>query len=96
MEPFNVTSDNGTGTQVATVLELHLTGVRGTLASAITVTIGTTVIVPSAVISLDQPGFDVIDFTLPATVDRNDQPIVVKVGTATSRPDTAPQVKINP
>ena len=97
MEPFNVTSDNGTGTLVPTVLEVHLTGVRGTAASAVNVTIGTTAIVPSAVISLDQPGFDVIDFTLPSTVDRNDQPIVVKVGTATSRPiDSAPQVKINP
>jgi len=96
-EPFNVTSDNGTGTQVATVLELHLTGVRGTAAASVNVTIGTTVIVPTAVISLDQPGFDVIDFTLPATVDRNDQPIVVKVGTATSRPaDSAPRVTINP
>jgi len=79
------------------VLEIHLTGVRGTAASAINVVIGTTVIVPSKVISLDQPGFDEIDITLPATVDRGNLPIVVKVGTATSRPaDSAPHVKINP
>jgi uncharacterized protein (TIGR03437 family) len=97
IEPFNVTSDNGTGTQVSTVLEVHLTGVRGTSASAISVTIGTTAIVPSTAISLDQPGFDVVDITLPSTVDRGDLPIVVKVGTATSRPtDSAPHVKINP
>jgi uncharacterized protein (TIGR03437 family) len=97
IEPFNVTSDDGTGTPVPTVLEIHLTGVRGTTASAINVTIGATAIVPSKVISLDQPGFDEIDITLPATVDRGDLPIVVKVSTATSRPtDSAPKVKINP
>ncbi len=97
MEPFNITSDDGTGTLVPTVLEIQLTGVRGTAASAITVTIGTTVIVPSNVIVLDQPGFQEIDLTLPAAVDRGDLPIVVKVGTATSRPtDSAPHVTINP
>ena len=97
MEPFNITSDDGTGTLVPTVLEIHLTGVRGTAASAIAVTIGTTVIVPSNVIVLDQPGFQEIDLTLPAAVDRGDLPIVVKVGTATSRPtDSAPHVTINP
>ena len=97
MEPFNITSDDGTGTLVPTVLEIQLTGVRGTAASAITVTIGTTAIVPSNVIVLDQPGFQEIDLTLPAAVDRGDLPIVVKVGTATSRPtDSAPHVTINP
>ena len=30
MEPFNVTSPNASGSPVATVLELHLTGVRAT------------------------------------------------------------------
>jgi uncharacterized protein (TIGR03437 family) len=98
IEPFNVTSDNGTGTLVPTVLEIHLTGIlRGTAAAAVTVTIGTTVIVPTNVIQLDQPGFQEIDITLPSTVDRGDLPIVVKVGTATSRPtDSAPHVTINP
>jgi len=97
VEPFNVTTPDASGTPVPTVLEVHLTGVRGTAASSINVTIGTTVIVPSKVILLDQPGFHEIDFTLPSTVDRGDLPIVVKVGTATSRPaGTAPNVKINP
>lgn len=97
IEPFNVTTPDASGTLVPTVLEVHVTGVRGTAASAITVTIGTTVIVPSNVIVLDQPGFEEIVLTLPATVDRGDLPIVIKVGTATSRPsDSAPHVKINP
>src|SRR6185503_3801453 len=34
-EPFNVTSANASGSPVPTVLELHLTGVRATAASAI-------------------------------------------------------------
>jgi uncharacterized protein (TIGR03437 family) len=96
-EPFKVTSDDGTGTLVPTVIEIHLTGVRNLAASAITVTIGTTVIVPSNVIALDQPGFQEIDITLPATVNTGDLPIVVAVGTVTSRPaDSAPHVTINP
>jgi uncharacterized protein (TIGR03437 family) len=96
-EPFNITSDDGTGTQVPTVLEIHLTGVRGNAASSITVTVGTTSITASRVITLDQPGFDEVDITLPSTVDRGDLPIVVKVGSATSRPaDTAPHITINP
>ena len=96
-EPFNVTSLDASGASVPTILEVHVTGVRGSAASATTVTIGTTVIIPSAVISLDQPGFDVIDFTLPATVQRGDLPIVITVGGATSRPaDSAPRLVINP
>jgi uncharacterized protein (TIGR03437 family) len=96
-EPFNVTSDDGTGTQVPTVLEIHLTGVRGATASSVSVTIGTTSIVATRVISLDQPGFDEVDIILPSTVDRGDLPIVVTVGGATSRPaDTAPHITINP
>jgi hypothetical protein len=79
------------------VLEIHVTGVRGTAAGSITVTIGTTVIVPSNVILLDQPGFEEIDFTLPSAVDLGDLPIVVAVGTATSRPAaSAPHITINP
>src|SRR5439155_18534200 len=57
-EPFDVTSDNGTGTKVATVLRMSLTGVRGTSASAATVTIGTSAIIAGAARSLDQPGSD--------------------------------------
>ncbi len=97
IEPFNVTTPDASGTPVPTVLEVHVTGVRGTAASSITVTIGTTVIVPSNVILVDQPGFEEIDFTLPSTVNTGDLPIVITVGAATSRPaDTAPNVRINP
>lgn len=99
IEPFNVMTPDASGTPVPTVLEIHLTGVRGTAAavSSVSVTIGTTVIVPSNVILLDQPGFEEIDLTLPATVDIGDLPIVITVGTATSRPAaSAPKVKINP
>jgi uncharacterized protein (TIGR03437 family) len=99
-EPFNVTSPNASGSPVPTVLELHLTGVRASSASAISVIIGTTSIVPSSNIPSDQPGFDLVTFTLPSTVDRGDNlPVVVRVGTATSRPtpgDSPPLVKINP
>ena len=94
---YNVTSDNGTGTQVATILRLSLTGVRGSTPSAMTVTIGTTSIVPSKLTISDQPGFDFLFFTLPSTVDRGDLPVVVKVGTPSSRPAAdAPHVTINP
>jgi len=100
MEPFDVTSPDASGSPVATVLEVHLTGVRGTLASTINVVIGTTSIVPSNNIPTDQPGHDQVIITLPSTVDRGDNlPVVVKVGTATSRPtpgDNPPLVKINP
>jgi len=95
-EPFNVTSDDGSGTQVATVLRISLTGVRGVTASSATVTVGTTVITAGSILSSDLPGFDQLYFTLPSTVDRGDLPIVVKVGTASSRPtDTAPHITIN-
>jgi uncharacterized protein (TIGR03437 family) len=95
-EPFTVTTNNGTGTQAPTVLRVSLTGVRGTASTAITVTVGTTTIVATAARSLDLPGNDQFDFILPSTVDTGDLPIVVTVGTATSRPkDTAPRIKIN-
>src|SRR6202022_332285 len=47
-EPFGVTTNDGTGNQVPTMLRMSLTGVRGTIASAITVTVGTTAIIASA------------------------------------------------
>src|SRR5262249_39891330 len=43
-EPFTVTTNDGTGNQVPTVLRISLTGIRNTLASSINVTVGTTVI----------------------------------------------------
>ncbi|HEV8590075.1 MAG TPA: hypothetical protein VGQ72_14465, partial [Pyrinomonadaceae bacterium] len=100
MEPFNVISPNASGSPIPTILEVHVTGVRGTAAASISVVIGTTTITASANIASDQPGFDNITITLPSTVDRGDNlPVVVKVGTATSRPtpgDSPPLVKINP
>jgi uncharacterized protein (TIGR03437 family) len=100
-EPFNVTTaPSPGGSPVATVLEVHATGVRGTSPAAISVVIGTTSITPTANRANDQPGFDNIIITLPSTVDRGDNlPVVVKVGAATSRPtpgDSPPLVKINP
>jgi uncharacterized protein (TIGR03437 family) len=97
-EPFKITSDDGTGTLVPTVLEIHLTGVRGLAASSITATIGTTAIVATRNIATDQPGFDEIDIILPATVDTGPNlTLVVTVGTATSREiATAPLIRIDP
>jgi len=98
-EPFSVTSPDASGSPVPTVLEIHLTGVRGSPTSGINVLINTTAIVPSLNITTDQPGFDQLVITLPSTVDRGDNlPVIVKVGTATSRPtDTSPPlIKINP
>ena len=99
-EPFNVTSPDASGSPVPTILEVHLTGVRGTVPSGANVLINTTAIVPSANVTSDQPGFDQLVITLPSTVDRGDNlPVVVKVGSATSRPtpgDSPPLIKINP
>ena len=72
----------------------------GMVFTLVTALIGTTAIVPTSNIPSDQPGFDLVTFTLPATVDRGDNlPVVVRVGVATSRPtpgDSPPLVKINP
>lgn len=96
-EPFNSTSDDGTGTQVATKLRVFLTGVRGISASAINVTVGTTVIISSAAFFTDMPGTDNVDFILPSTVDRGDVPIIVTVGAASSRrtDQDPPHITIN-
>ena len=99
IEPFNVTTPDASGSPVPTKLEVHLTGVRGVAASSINVVIGTTSIVASQNIPADLPGFDQVIITLPSNVARGDNlPVVVTVGTATSRPTPAlpPLVKINP
>ena len=100
IEPFNVTTPNASGSPVPTKLEVHVTGVRGTAATGITVVIGTTSITATENIAADLPGFDQVIIILPSNVDRGDNlPVVVKVGTATSRPtpgDAPPLVKINP
>ena len=95
---YNITSDDGTGTQVPTRLRFSVTGVRGTAPGGISVVIGTTSIIALKNTVSDQPGFDFVFVTLPSSmVDRGDLPVVVKVGTATSRPtpgDTPPLVTI--
>jgi uncharacterized protein (TIGR03437 family) len=98
-EPFNVTTDGN-----PTVIELWVTGVRNATAGEINVIVGTTVI-SSDVLSVrpntKMPGFDLINFRLPASLaGAGDVPIQVnfaRAGTGTtSRPsDTAPHITIN-
>jgi uncharacterized protein (TIGR03437 family) len=96
-EPFTVTTNNGTGTQVATILRVSMTGVRNNLASTITATIGTTVITTaSSNATSDLPGTDLVTLTLPSTVDVGDLPIVITAGGSSSRDTTtAPHITIN-
>ena len=99
-EPFSVT----TGT-VATVIELSVTGMHFAVPAETTVTIGTTVIPSASILSVqpnpEMPGFDIITFTLPASLaGAGDVPIQVThlrgSVTAQSRPtDTAPHITIN-
>ncbi len=101
MEPFSVTSADSTGTQVPTVLEIHLTGVRGAITSEVSVTLGTTAITSSTVRrNVNMFGEDLITITLPASLaGAGDVPVVVTLtrsGTFMSRGTaTAPQIKIN-
>ena len=100
-EPFSVTSNDSTGTPVPTVLEIMLTGVRNVTRSTITVRIGTTDITTEANIVFvgptDLPGFDKVDVRLPAALAGvGDVPVIVTVGTASSRPAaSAPRIRIN-
>ena len=104
-EPFNVTSTDGAGNTVATVIELSVTGVRGATPGEITVTVGTTAISGAAILSVrpntKMPGWDLINFTLPASLaGAGDVPVQVtftRTGlTTVSRPaDTAPRITIN-
>ena len=104
-EPFNVTSPDAGGTSVATIIELSVTGVRNAVRSEINITVGTTGIAGDQIISVqpnpEMPGFDIITFTLPASLaGAGDVPIQVSFTratfTATSRPaDTAPRITIN-
>jgi uncharacterized protein (TIGR03437 family) len=98
-EPFKVMSVDSTGASVSTVLEVHLTGVRGILPSETKVLIGTTEIVPTSVIrNINMYGLDIITFTLPSTLVPGDYPIIVtvtKAGTFSSREaTTAAKVQI--
>ncbi|HEU4431883.1 MAG TPA: hypothetical protein VFR51_00715, partial [Pyrinomonadaceae bacterium] len=104
-EPFNVTSTDENGATVPTVIQLSVTGVRGVLPAEVTVTVGTTAITGGAILAvqpnLEMPGFDIINFTLPASLaGAGDVPVVVTVSkngvTTVSRPaDTAPHITIN-
>jgi len=103
-EPFSVTTTVGSSA-VPTVIELSVTGVRGVIPAEVTVTVGTTAITGGAILSVqpnrEMPGFDVINFTLPASLaGAGDVPVVVTVlkngVTTTSRPAaTAPHITIN-
>jgi uncharacterized protein (TIGR03437 family) len=102
---FSVTSDDGTGTQVPTVLELSLTGIRNQVPGFVIVTIGKTDLLGAVTLvasNPNMPGFDLIRFTLPASLaGAGDVPIIVTIspgsGTFPSRPfDTAPRIKISP
>jgi hypothetical protein len=104
-EPFNVTSVNDSGTTVPTVIELNVTGLRNALVSEVSVTVGTTAIPAAQILSvkpnLNMPGFDIVNFSLPASLaGAGDVPVIVtftRAGfTATSRPaDSAPRIHIN-
>ncbi|MBC8029298.1 MAG: PD40 domain-containing protein [Pyrinomonadaceae bacterium] len=98
-EPFKVMSTDSTGASVATVLEVHLTGVRGILPGETKITIGTTDIIPTSVRrNTNMYGLDIITFTLPSTLVPGDYPIIVTVtksGTFSSRAAaTAPRIEI--
>ncbi len=97
-----MTTTSGT-TLVPTVLEIHVTGVRGATPAEVTVTIGTTVIQATRVINnTNMFGEDLITITLPASLaGAGDVPVVVTLtragaGTFMSRGTaTAPHVTIN-
>jgi len=105
-EPFPTQSLDMSGNLVPTVLELSLTGARGVATSEVKITIGTTDITGTSITFVgpnrEMPGFDIINFVLPATLSNaGDLPIVVTVTRSsavfTSRPlDTAPHVTIGP
>ena len=100
MEPFKVMSLDVTGASVATVLEVHLTGVRGVIPGEVKITIGTTDIIPTSVRrNTNNYGYDIITFTLPSTLVPGDYPIIVTVTRGTSTfssraAATAPHIEI--
>ena len=102
-EPFTVTTQTPNG-PLPTRLRLFVTGVRGVLASELTIRIGQVVIPSSSILTnatpADYPGVYTFDFTLPQELSGvGDVPIVLTVTingqTFHSRPDaTAPRVRI--
>jgi uncharacterized protein (TIGR03437 family) len=99
--PFPLMSSNGT-TTVPTVIEIHLTGVRGATAAETSVAIGGTNITPTSVLpNTNNFGFDLITLTLPSTLAPGTYPVVVTVTKSgvvtTSRgAATAPTITITP
>jgi hypothetical protein len=106
-EPFSVTSTDATGATVPTVIQLNVTGVRFALKTDITVTVGTTVINGDGIVLVqpdpEMPGFDIIQFTLPASLaGAGDVPVQVTfnrtalgISTVSRPPETAPHITIN-
>ena len=107
--PFKVMSADASGTQVATVLELYVTGLRLAAAAETRVSFvsgSTTIdITPTSVrANTNMFGYDIITFTLPSNLAGSapiDYKIIVTVtktgGPFTSRPAaTAPQITIIP
>jgi len=105
LEPFNVTSPDASGNNVATVIELSVTGVRSIVPAEVTVTVGTTAITGADIVFVgpnkEAPGIDFINFKLPASLaGAGDVPVLVIVNkgaiTVTSRPpSSAPHITIN-
>lgn len=97
--PITVTSTDGSGAQVPTVLQITLTGVRFVTASNVTVTIGPTDIVGANFVgpNPEMPGYDIVNVTLPSSLaGAGDVPIIVKTLTANSRFESPPHVIIAP
>jgi hypothetical protein len=103
-EPFSVTSVDGAGATVPTILEIHLTGVRGSIASEAKVKIGTIEInATSVAVNTNMYGFDFIRVTLPAELaGAGDVPVIVTITKSTTNvfssraADTAAHVTISP
>jgi uncharacterized protein (TIGR03437 family) len=107
--PFQVTTADSTGTQVPTILQIHLTGVRFALtaetkASFVNGMTTTDVVSTSVGPNTNMFGMDFVNITLPASLAGAapiDYKLIVTVTKSsvafTSRPaDTAPQVTIIP
>mgnify|MGYP003286319803 CR=1 FL=1 len=99
--PFSLTSSNGT-TTVPTVIEIHLTGVRGETTAETSVAIGSTNITPTSVRSnTSNFGFDLITLTLPSALPVGTHTVIVTVTKGSvvtrSRPAaSAPTITIVP
>ncbi len=104
-EPFSVTSTNASGATVPTVIELSVTGLRGAVRTELNILVGTTAITGDAILVVqpnpEMPGFDIVNFTLPASLaGAGDVPVQITFtrGTfsAVTRPAaTAPRITIN-